>query len=53
MESANNEKLAYLNNLLAFMDRNYLVNNLKSFKEIKDIKVENDSFNLPRKLYLK
>jgi len=52
MESANNEKTAFLNNLRAFMNREYLIDILKSFKGIKEIKLDNDIFGLPGKNYL-
>ena len=47
MESINNNKSLYINNLLPFMFREYLMKILSQFKEIKEIKVENNQFGLP------
>jgi hypothetical protein len=47
MESTIYDKIAYINNLLPYMDKNYLVNILKSYKEIKDLKIINNAFEIP------
>lgn len=47
MESSNSDKTLYVNNLLPFMNKEYLNKILSQFKEIKDIKVEINPIGLP------
>ena len=49
MESANTNKTLYINNLLPFMNREYLNKILNKFKEIKEIKLETNPLGLPGK----
>jgi len=50
MDNLNYEKSAFLNNLLPFMNRDYLIELLKYNKDIKDIKIEINQFYLPSKI---
>lgn len=47
MESVNHDKSLYINNLLPFMNKEYLIKILIKFKEIKEINVENNPLELP------
>lgn len=54
MENYDKDKTAFLNNLLPFMNEAYLRKLFKKFKEITNIAVEYNKWNLPckKKLFL-
>lgn len=52
MESANSNRTLYINNLLPFMNREYLYKILNKFKEIKELKLETNPLGLPGNTYL-